>query len=302
LVSLTNRNLGGWAQWGDILKTKIIGMPLNFGANRCGLEFSIDNFLEVYPKYRDKMEVLEVAREKEIFPMKAKKYLNTVSKACEDLAKKVNEVVKNGEMPITIGGDHAIAIGSIAGVAKEKEIGILWMDAHGDMNTPEISGTGHIHGMPLATSIGYGHSKLVNCLYEGAKVKKENVVLFGTRNIDEKEQKLIDKLGVKNYTWDMIAEMGFEKAFAEVKEFFKGNNLHISFDLDGIDPTEITAVGTPVVGGLSREMGKTLVSEMIDTASVTSIDIVEYNPIYERGTETSEYMNELLELIEEKLK
>ena len=99
----------------------------------------------------------------------------------------------------------------------------------------------------------------------------------------------------------MIAEMGFEKALGEVKEFFRGRDLHISFDLDGIDPAEITAVGTPVAGGLSREMGKTLVSEMIDTASVTSIDIVEYNPIYEKEAETSEYVDELLQLIEKKI-
>ena len=283
------------------MKTRLIGVPLNFGANRCGLEFSIDNFLKKFPKYKEKMEVIEVVREKEEFPMKNEKYVNTVASTCEKLAVEVNKVVKNGLIPITIGGDHSIAIGSIAGVSKEKEVGILWMDAHGDMNTPEISDSGHIHGMPLATSVGYGHSKLVNCLYEGTKVKKENVILFGTRDIDAKEQKLIDELGVKNYSWDMIVDMGFEKAFEEVKEFFKDKNLHISFDLDGIDPTEITAVGTPVVGGLSREMGKTLMSEMIDTASVTSIDIVEYNPIYEKGTETSEYMNELLELIESKI-
>lgn len=284
------------------MNTKIIGVPLNFGANRCGLEFSIENFIEEYPQYKDKIESLEVAKQKEEFPMKGGKYLNTVAKTCEDVAEKVNKVVKNNEFPIILGGDHAIAIGSIAGVSKEKEIGILWMDAHGDMNTPEISGTGHIHGMPLATSIGHGHSKLVNCFYKGAKVKKENIVLFGTRDIDEKEEKLINELGVKNYTWDMIAEMGFEKAFAEVKEFFRNKNLHISFDLDGINPKEITAVGTPVIGGLSREMGKTLISEMIDTASVTSIDIVEYNPIYEKEKETSEYIDELIKLIENKIK
>ncbi|MCK5780569.1 MAG: arginase, partial [Psychrilyobacter sp.] len=227
------------------MKTRLIGVPLNFGANRCGLEFSIDNFLKKFPKYKEKMEVIEVVREKEEFPMKNEKYVNTVASTCEKLAVEVNKAVKNGLIPITIGGDHSIAIGSIAGVSKEKEVGILWMDAHGDMNTPEISDSGHIHGMPLATSVGYGHSKLVNCLYEGTKVKKENVILFGTRDIDAKEQKLIDELGVKNYSWDMIVDMGFEKAFEEVKEFFKDKNLHISFDLDGIDPTEITAVGTP---------------------------------------------------------
>ncbi|MGB6127150.1 MAG: arginase [Psychrilyobacter sp.] len=283
------------------MKTKIIGVPLNFGANRCGLEFSVDNFIDRYPKYRDKIEVLEVERQLEDFSMKGAKYLNTVAKTCEDLAVKVNKALKDGDFPVSLGGDHAIAIGSIAGIAKEKKIGILWMDAHGDMNTPEISGTGHIHGMPLATSVGYGHSKLIDCFYNETKVKKEDVILFGTRDIDRKEQDLIDELGIKNYTWKMITEMGFEKALGEVKEFFKDRNLHISFDLDGIDPTEITAVGTPVVGGLSREMGKTLLSEMIETASVTSIDIVEYNPIYEKGNETSEYVDELLQLIENKI-
>jgi ornithine decarboxylase len=283
------------------LKTKIIGVPLNFGANRCGLEFSVDNFLERYPEYKNGMRILEVTREKEDFSLKGAKYLNTISKVNEELAREINKVVKNNEFPLIIGGDHAIAIGSIAGVSKEKEIGILWVDAHGDMNTPEISESGHIHGMPLATSVGVGHEKLVNCFYDGTKVNKENVVLFGTRDIDEKEQQLIDELGIKNYTWEKIEKMGFEKALNEVKEFFKGRNLHISFDLDGIDPEEITAVGTPVKGGLSREMGKKLVADMIDNANVTSMDLVEYNPIYERETETTEYMNELLKLVKEKL-
>lgn len=283
------------------METKIIGVPLNFGANRCGLEFSVDNFIKKYPKYEDKIEILEIERQSEDFSIKKAKYLNTVAKSCERLAVSVNKIIKDGDFPISLGGDHAIAIGSIAGVAKEKNIGILWMDAHADMNTPNISVTGHIHGMPLATTIGHGHSKLIDCFYKGTKVKIEDVILFGTRDIDQKEQKLIDELGIKNYTWEMIAEMGFERALGEVKEFFKGRNLHISFDLDGIDPKEITAVGTPVIGGLSREMGKSLISEMIDTASVTSIDIVEYNPRYEMGVETSEYIDELLQLIEQKI-
>jgi len=283
------------------LKTKIIGVPLNFGANKCGLEFSIDNFVERYPEYKEKIKILEVEKQTEDFSIKKVKYINTVSKICEKLAENVNEVIKNNGFPISLGGDHAIAIGSIAGVSKEKKVGLLWIDAHGDMNTPDISSTGHIHGMSLATSLGYGHSKLINGFFSGIKVKKEDVILFGTRDIDVKEQKLIDELGIKNYTWEKIQKMGFEKALEEVRKFFRKRNLHISLDLDVIDPREITAVGTPVVGGLTREMGKILISEMIDTASVTSIDIAEYNPIYEKNGETCEYIYELLQLIEEEI-
>ncbi len=280
------------------MKRKIIGVPLSFGANRCGLEFSVNNFLKEYPNYSSEIDILEVSLEDEKFPMKKEKYLNTVSKICENVGVKVNEAVKDGKLPIIIGGDHAIAIGSIAGVSKEKEVCVLWVDAHGDMNTPEISESGHIHGMPLATSIGYGNPKLVDCFYKGAKVKKENVILFGTRDIDRKEQEFIDELGIKNYSWNKIKKIGFEKAFLEVKEFLAGKNVHLSFDLDGIDPEEITAVGTPVVGGLSCEMGETIVKELFEIASITSVDIVEYNPIYEAEKETSEYIDRLLKLME----
>lgn len=282
------------------MRTKIIGVPLNFGANRCGLEFSIDNFLKEYPNYTDEIEKIEIKREVEEFPMKRGKYLNTIAKTCENIAIKVNDSVKKGEVAITLGGDHSIAIGSIAGAAKEnKDLHVLWVDAHGDMNTPEISETGHIHGMPLAISIGYGDSKLVNCFYNKVKIKPENIILFGTRAIDKKEQKLIDKLKLKNYSWKKIKEIGFESAFNEVKELLKGKDLHLSFDLDGIDPLEITGVGTPVIGGLSKDMGKKIVKEIIDAASVKTIDIVEYNPIYEKEKETSEYVDELLKLIKQ---
>lgn len=279
---------------------KLIGVPLNYGADRCGIEYGIDALKERYPRYRDEISLIEVTQEKEDFRKKNLKYLNTIIKACNKLAVEVEKTVSEGKLPITMGGDHAIAMGSIAGVAKQKEIGVLWVDAHRDFNTGETSSSGNIHGMPLAASCGYGEKILRDCHYEGVKVHPHNAVLFGVREEDQVEEDLVDEAGVRCYKYSEIEERGFEVCLREASEIFKKNGveIHISFDLDSIDPSEVSGVSTPVKKGFSKKEGLYIFEYMFKNHDISSVDIVEYNPLYEKGEETASYVNELIEKIE----
>lgn len=280
---------------------EIIGVPLNYGASRCGIEYGIENLLEVYPEYRERIHLIDVSLEREDFTNKKLKFLNTISKACNELAQKTEEAVKAGKLPIIMGGDHAIAMGSIAGVSSDRKIGVLWVDAHGDFNTDATTDSGHIHGMPLAASLGYGDKKLTNCHYEGNKVEVEDVVLFGIRSLDKYEEELMNKSGVRCYKYSEIAERGFEVCLAEASEILSknGHDIHISFDLDSVDPREVTGVSTPVKDGITKDEGIKIFEYMFEKHSISSVDIVEYNPLYEEKKDTADYVNELIGKIEE---
>jgi len=281
-------------------KIELIGVPLNYGANRCGIEYGIESLVEICPEYEKRIELMRVEPQKEDFGNKKLKFLNTISKACNELAKRTEKSVREGNLPIIMGGDHAISLGSIAGVSREKKIGVLWIDAHGDFNTEDTTESGNIHGMPLAASLGYGSDKLTNCYYDGSKLDVENVVLFGIRSLDEHEENLMNEAGVRCYKYSEIAERGFDVCLAEASEILAKNNLdiHISFDLDSVDPLEVTGVSTPVNAGITREEGKQIFRYMFGKHNISSVDIVEYNPLYEEKKETAEYVDELIKRIE----
>lgn len=281
-------------------KIELIGVPMHYGASRCGIEYGIESLVEICPEYEKRIELMRVEPQKEDFGNKKLKFLNTISKACNELAKRTERSVREGKLPIIMGGDHAIALGSIAGVSREKKIGVLWVDAHGDFNTEATTESGHIHGMPLAASLGYGSDKLTNCHYDGSKLDVENVVLFGIRSLDTDEEKLMNEAGVRCYKYSEIAERGFDVCLAEASEILAKNNLdiHISFDLDSVDPLEVTGVSTPVKAGITREEGKQIFRYMFEKHNISSVDIVEYNPLYEEKKETAEYVDELIKRIE----
>ncbi len=280
-------------------EVKLLGIPLHYGANRCGIEYGLSTFLNRYPGYSEKIKMLEVEPQNEDFSRKNLKFLNTIRKTCDVLAAEVNKIIKEGGIPIALGGDHALALGSIAGVSREKEVGVIWVDAHGDFNTHETTKSGHIHGMPLGASLGYGDEVLTDCYYPGKKLKKENVVLFGIRDLDENEEKLIKEVGIRCYTYADITERGFGICLHEAGEYLadKGKGIHISFDLDSVDPSEITGVSTPVKGGLTKKEGEELFDYFLGEHTVTSVDIVEYNPIYEKEDETVKYLKKLMEKV-----
>lgn len=209
----------------------------------------------------------------------------------EKLADAVDESVKSGAFPLILGGDHSLSIGSLAGISPHYEnLGVIWYDAHGDLNDSASSPSGNIHGMPLAISCGVGDEKLVNIHKAGIKVKPENVVLIGMRDLDEGETKYIKDQNILTFTMRDIREKGISAVMSETLEYLeaKTDGIHLSLDVDALDPAETPGTGTPVDEGLS--LWETLLAMNIlhESGSITSMDLVEVNPLLDEGNMTAE--------------
>lgn len=216
--------------------------------------------------------------------------LEEVAKGNEALAQVVDEVMKKGNFPLILGGDHSIAIGTLAGLAMNQEnLGVIWYDAHGDLNTEETSPSGNIHGMPLAVSIGLGHERLVNIGKPGPKIKPENIVIIGARSLDDGERKLIKEKGIKVYTMHEVDRIGMSQVMTETIQYLKErtDNVHLSLDLDGLDPQHAPGVGTPVIGGLSYRESHLAMEMLAEAEIITSAEFVEVNPILDEKNKTA---------------
>lgn len=279
-----------------------IGLPMHFGADALGLTFGVDELKRVLSlEDRDTIDKIPVVNGHENFEFKDMKYINSIASNCTVLAGKVNEAVRGGSIPVTIGGDHSVSMGSVSGVAKEMEVGILWVDAHADSNTPETTITGNIHGMPLAALQGYGHRDLVNIFYEGPKVKTEHIVVFGVRSVDYREKLFCEKLGMKLIYFDEIEEAGFEAKFREAVDYLAArvDQIHLSLDLDVIDPAILPGVSIPVERGLTPQQVEHIFNHYVDSGSLSSLDIVEYNPAFDEGNRTRDFVLKLLRRCQE---
>lgn len=218
------------------------------------------------------------------------KNLKAVADGNERLANKVNEVLEAKRFPLVLGGDHSIAIGTLAGVAKHYEnLGVIWYDAHGDLNTAETSPSGNIHGMPLAASLGIGHPVLTNIAGYSPKVKPENIVIIGARSLDEGERELIKELGIKVYTMHEIDRLGMTTVMEETINYLKErtDGVHLSLDLDGLDPHDAPGVGTPVIGGISYRESHLAMEMLAESNLITSAEFVEVNPILDERNKTA---------------
>lgn len=216
--------------------------------------------------------------------------LELVARKSAHLAEKVERIIKSGSFPLILGGDHSTAIGTLAGVARNyKKLGVIWFDAHGDLNTAETSPSGNIHGMPLAASIGLGHPLLTEVGGYKPKIVPENVVIIGARSLDGGEKQLIKERGMKVYSMHEIDRSGMAKVMEETISYLKGktDGVHLSFDLDALDPNDAPGVGTPVVGGISYRESH-LAMEMLDESGIiTSAEFVEVNPILDERNKTA---------------
>jgi ornithine decarboxylase len=277
------------------MKNKILGMPLNFGANNTGIEFSIDNLLTLYPEYQDEVHLIDVEREKEDFTNVNLKYKNTILKACEKLAKETYTALNDGYRTINIGGDHSLTLGSFSGVSKDLEVGLIWMGARSGMLTDETSTTGNINEMVLSLLQGVGDNDLQNCFYEGKKLKSENLVIFGVMDMSSKEKELIDKLGIKVYNYEKILRKGVFKCLSEIKNYLKVDHIHISFDFGVMDPVFAPAVSSSVRGGFNPDEIIDIFKFLFKNYYIPSVDMVEYNPVYDVDNKTLEFMVDLLE-------
>jgi arginase len=224
------------------------------------------------------------------------RHLDAVREVCEGVAARAGAMVSEDLFPIFLGGDHSVSIGTVSGVARSFDrTGVIWLDAHADFNTPETSPSGNIHGMPLAVLTGRGHPDLVGIGGEGASVRTEDVVLLGLRSVDLKERALLQEARVRVYTMKEIDAYGVASIVRRaLRDLVHLERIHLSLDLDVVDPGIAPGVGTPVRGGLTYREAH-LVMELINEAGVvTSLDVVEVNPILDDRNETAKLAVELV--------
>lgn len=207
-------------------------------------------------------------------------FRDEVRRVCQAVYDVAAEVVGKGEIPLFLGGDHSMSIGTIGGVCSQQKVGVLWIDAHGDSNTPETSPSGNIHGMPIATLLGEGYPELVDIGWPGAKLGAEQIVMIAIRDLDGEERKWLKYSGIKVFTMRDVDEQGIanvtQQALAALQPF---NGIHVSLDMDSLDPDVAPGVGTPVPGGLSYREAQLLMELVADSGRLTSADVVEINPI-----------------------
>lgn len=219
------------------------------------------------------------------------KYLTEIVQMNERLAEQVYGEKNIGQFPLILGGDHSLAIGSLAGVTKnQQDLGVIWFDAHGDLNTHLTSPSGNIHGMPLAASLGYGHEKLINIAGFTPKIKPENLVIIGARDLDPGEKALIKELNIRTYGMHDIDQMGMKEVIQEMINYLQDTTteIHLSLDIDGLDPAETPGVGTPVAGGMTFRESNLAMAMLSETGLVTSCDIVEVNPLLDYKNQTAD--------------
>lgn len=222
-------------------------------------------------------------------PLTGLRNLEAVVQASTKIADKVDKIMKEGSFPLVLGGDHSIAIGTLAGISKYfKRLGVIWFDAHGDLNTPETSPSGNIHGMPLAVSLGLGETTLTQIGGYCPKIQPENIVIIGARSLDEGEKRLIKEKGIKVYTMHEIDRLGIPKVIEETIAYFKdrSDGVHLSLDLDGLDPLYAPGVGTPVEGGLNYRESHLAMEMLFESGMITSAEFVEVNPILDEKNKT----------------
>ena len=229
------------------------------------------------------------------------RYLHEISRTCETLAAMVEKTADSGKFPLVLGGDHSIAVGTVSGLARHyhkrhEKIGLIWIDAHADMNTPETSPSGNIHGMPLACCIGLGPKELSNIYGFAPKVAPENVAIVGLRSVDSDERRNVQRTGVRAYTMRDVDERGLRAVMQEAIEVATNGTtgFHLSFDMDSVDPHEAPGVGTPVKGGFTYREAHLAMEIVCDSDAMVGLEVVEVNPVIDEANRTAIFSVELV--------
>lgn len=220
-------------------------------------------------------------------------FLDPIRQACLSAAERV-AALSADIFPLTLGGDHSVSMGTVAGNARRaaaagQRLGLIWVDAHTDYNTPESSPSGNIHGMPVAHLTGRGDAGLIG-LAGSPTVRPEDIVMIGIRSVDPRERELLREAGIKAYTMKDVDQLGITRIHEETQERLSGTRLHVSFDADALDPALCPGVGTPVPGGLTYREGHLLMELLSESGQVASMDIVEVNPVLDTRNQTAEVM------------
>ncbi|MEL6348488.1 MAG: arginase [Myxococcota bacterium] len=223
------------------------------------------------------------------------RFLAQITQTCADLADRIEDAVLAERMPLVLGGDHSVAIGTISGMARAlrkrgQQMGVLWVDAHTDMNTPESSPSGNIHGMPLAVLLGQGPQTLVEIAGDEPALDPRNVCVIGARDIDRTEAERVRASGVRVYTMSELDERGTAVCINEaISRCLDGTaGIHLSFDLDGVDPQHAPGVGTPVPGGLNLRESHLICEKVAQTGKLLGVEMVELNPVLDDANRTGQ--------------
>ena len=284
----------------------IIGVPMDLGQRRRGVDMGptairiaglTEKLRELKHNVHDYGNIpgpdrsaLEVGNEK-------LRYLDEVLRVCGQLTSQVSQIVSRGDFPLVLGGDQSISIGTLAGLVDNRtKRGIIWIDAHGDFNTQETTPSGSIHGMALAAILGYGDSRLANFRSLAPKALEENSVLIAGRSFDEKEAEQLQKSKVTIFTMKEVDELGMRNVMQQAIQIASNGveDVHLSFDIDALDPWEAPGTGTPVSGGLTYREAQLAMEMLYDSGVVTSAECVEVNTILDERNRTAELAVQLM--------
>jgi arginase len=282
----------------------IVGVPMDLGAGRRGVDmgpYAIryagleHDLLEMGLRVTDYQNISVSGPESAEVGNPRAKFDDLIETACEALRQRVAEIARLDHFPLVLGGDHSIAMGTVAGLVDAwGDVGVLWIDAHGDINTPQTSPSGNVHGMPVAALLG--RAGLGSRLGWGPRrIDPRRVVLFGTRTLDPGERQTIRELGVRMFTMSEIDQRGIKPCLDEAVECLSGTGgIHISFDIDAVDPLEAPGVGTPWPGGLTYREAHLAMELLAATGQVSSMEVVEVNPIADHENRTGKLAAELI--------
>jgi arginase len=296
----------------------IIGVPLDHGAGRRGVNMGPsairlaglhERLQRLGYTVRDRGDLFIAAPETQAQVHDNAKYLPLIAKVCQELCFQVEEVLAQGAFPLVLGGDHSIAIGTISGIAATMHVkagvldpvappklGVLWFDAHGDINRPDTSPSGNIHGMPVSCLLGQGPPELTHIAYPGAKVSPTTLCQIGLRDIDKREKELLRESGIHTYTMSDIDRRGIAQVVEEALRITTDGTelLHCSFDIDSVDPSVAPGTGTPKLGGLTYREAHLALEILAESGALSSMEMVEVNPALDHENRTGRLAVDLI--------
>ncbi|MDR1781551.1 MAG: arginase family protein [Bacilli bacterium] len=283
------------------MNIKINMSDLGHGANRIGVLHGYNNIKLKNKELANKINYVPYTLQEENFKETNKKFYNTIYQACLNLYQEHLKAYQNNEFPILLGGDHSLSLASVKATLQhyQEDIGLIWIDAHTDINTFDVSNTGHIHGMPVAGLLGINDDKYNN-LGNELRIKPENIIYFATRDIDYHEQVLVDKYNILNLTDMKIKATSLNERITEAINYLKDkvSKIHISLDLDSMNPEDIKGVSTPVAHGLNIDEPLKIIKAFNKEFDLVALDIVEYNPLEDIDENTLNYLDNLIKEIE----
>jgi arginase len=294
----------------SLSKISIIGVPMDLGADRRGVDMGPsalrysglnERLTELGCDVQDCGDIDVTIPETQHFGDPQAKYLTEISDACGRLAQLVLVSFEAGRTPLVLGGDHSIAVGTVSGMSeafrrRKQKLGLIWFDAHADMNTPEISPSGNVHGMPMAAILGYGPAELTRIYDFSPKLIPENVVMIGIREVDKEERELVKRSGVRVFTMKEIDRRGIGNVMEEALSIVTANTdgFSVTLDADFLDPFDTPGVATPVRGGADYREAHLAMEMVADTGKMVSFEITEINPILDVHNKTANVGMELV--------